>query len=196
MISRRLQLAIVLLFTAVFGAGVYVLQLKHHAEESVQRAPDLRPLPPPVSGPSEHVILYLPDDTEGILRKHGLDMPLPADRSERAREVLRALVAACQDKSSLHPLGEGADINTVFIVNQNTAVVDTNAAFADHHRSGILVEELTVASLVRTLAANVPGITRVRVLVQGNDRETLAGHADLTAFFDVAVITDAIKEAQ
>ena len=35
---------------------------------------------------------------------------------------------------------------------------------------------------------NVPGVTRVRILVEGNARETLAGHADLTDFFDASTI--------
>jgi hypothetical protein len=66
------------------------------------------------------------------------------------------------------------------------AIVDTNSVFADRHRSGILVEQLTVASIARTLAANVPGTIRVKILVEGKERETLAGHADLADFYDTA----------
>jgi hypothetical protein len=65
------------------------------------------------------------------------------------------------------------------------AVIDFNADLANGHRSGILVEELTIASVVQTLTANVPGITRVKFLVDGKERETLAGHADLTGVYDV-----------
>jgi hypothetical protein len=196
MISRPLQITVVFLVVVVFAMGLYVLHLKHRAEETLQRPADTRPVAPPLAGPVEQVTLYVADDSQALLLKRGATMPLPADPSERAREVLRALLAAYQVKNSPHPMGASADINTVFIVNENTAVVDTNAAFADHHRSGILVEELTVASVVRTLAANLPGITRVRLLVDGKPRETLAGHADLTGFYEVATISDAIKEAQ
>ena len=56
-----------------------------------------------------------------------------------------------------------------------------NAAFADGHRSGVLAEELTVASLIQTLSANIPGIFKVKILVEGKQRDTLAGHADLSA---------------
>jgi len=42
------------------------------------------------------------------------------------------------------------------------AVIDANAALADRHRSGVLVEELTVISLVQTLSANVPALTASR----------------------------------
>jgi hypothetical protein len=68
------------------------------------------------------------------------------------------------------------------------AVIDLNAAFADQHRSGILSEQLTVNSLVETLGVNVPGIQRVNILVEGQPRDTLAGHADLSDSFDVRTI--------
>jgi hypothetical protein len=51
-----------------------------------------------------------------------------------------------------------------------------------------MVEELTVFSLVQTLAANLPGVAQVKILVNGQERETLAGHADLADFYDVAAV--------
>ena len=68
-------------------------------------------------------------------------------------------------------------------MGSDTAVVDTNAAFADAHPSGVLAEELTIASMVNTLNANDPQITRVKILVDGKERDTLAGHADLRRFY-------------
>jgi Sporulation and spore germination len=62
------------------------------------------------------------------------------------------------------------------------------AAFADGHRSGVLSEELNIASLIQTLSANLPGILKVKILVEGKQCDTLAGHADLSSFFDVSAI--------
>jgi len=42
---------------------------------------------------------------------------------------------------------------------------------------GFSGEQLTVNSLVETLGVNVPGIQRVNILVEGQTRDTLAGHA-------------------
>ncbi len=64
------------------------------------------------------------------------------------------------------------------------------------HRSGVLVEELTVASLVETLSANIPGINRVKILVDGKSRDTLAGHVDLTGFFDVGQVNQVVGQMQ
>jgi hypothetical protein len=52
----------------------------------------------------------------------------------------------------------------------------------------VLEEELTVASLIQTLVANIPDILRVKILVDGKERETLAGHADLSDFYDTGAV--------
>ena len=88
-------------------------------------------------------------------------------------------------------MAPAADIRSIYLVAPGAAVIDLNAAFADQHRSGILSEQLTVDSLVETLAANVPGILRVNILVEGKMRDTLAGHADLSESFDVPTVEQA-----
>jgi len=60
----------------------------------------------------------------------------------------------------------------------------------------VLVEELTVASLIQSLVANVGGITRVRILIEGKERETLAGHADLTNFYEVGAVNDMVSRLE
>lgn len=60
------------------------------------------------------------------------------------------------------------------------AVVDLTSAFVASHPSGIEAETLTVLSICATLHANLPRVTQVRFLVEGQQRDTLAGHADLT----------------
>ena len=60
------------------------------------------------------------------------------------------------------------------------AVINLSSAFVANHPSGIETESLTVLSLCGTLHANLPRVTQVRFLVDGQPRATLAGHADLT----------------
>jgi spore germination protein GerM len=149
---------------------------------------DTRPLAPPVAGPTEQVTLFVAHDEDGSLRPQAAQIPLPSGRQERAQELLRSLLALYLDKSSPHPLASGAEVKSVFLVDPGVAIIDLNAAFADGHRSGVLVEDLTVASLIHTISANTPGILKVRILVDGKERETLAGHADLSDFYDVTAV--------
>jgi hypothetical protein len=183
---RRVKILLAVLLVAVSLMGYYALRLKRQAEKLPFHAADTRPIAPPVAGPTERVTLYVAYDNDGMLHKRAADIAAPGDPSERARQILRALFSAYLDKNSPHPLGDGADVRYVFLVKPDVAVVDTNAAFADRHRSGILVEQLTVASIANTLAANVPGIVRIKILVDGKERETLAGHADLADFYNTA----------
>ena len=60
------------------------------------------------------------------------------------------------------------------------AVVNFTGSFAASHPSGIETESLTIQSICATLRANLPRVAQVRFLVDGQPRDTLAGHADLT----------------
>jgi hypothetical protein len=73
-------------------------------------------------------------------------------------------------------------------------VVNLNSAFADSHRSGVEVEQLTVFSMVLTLKAQLPQLTRVRFLVEGKSRDTLAGHIDISAWLDAVMVAEAATE--
>jgi len=184
-IPRNVQIALMVLLTAIFGMLLYGLHLKTQAEQARVAHIDARPIVPPVAGSAAQTVLFVADDATGQLERREISTALPAEPSLRAREVLRALIATYLEKGSAHPLGPGSDVNDVFIVGDGTAVIDVNSAFADGHRSGILAEELTMASVAQTLAANLRSVTRVKFLVDGKERETLAGHADLVDFYEV-----------
>jgi hypothetical protein len=65
------------------------------------------------------------------------------------------------------------------------AVIDLRGSFVNNHPSGVEVESLTLLSIIGTLHANLPLIEQVRFLVDGQSRETLAGHADLLRTYPV-----------
>ena len=65
------------------------------------------------------------------------------------------------------------------------AVVNLRSAWADAHPSGITVETLTIRSVLGTLHSNLPEITEVRFLVDGQPRATLAGNVALDRVYDV-----------
>jgi hypothetical protein len=187
MIPRSFYIALSVLLLAVLGMSLYAWHMRGRAAAPVASF-DTRPVVAPVSGPTEQVTLFVAYDDIGVLRPQSARIPLPSVRQQRAEELLRALLALYLDKSSPHPLPPGSDIRSIYLVDPGLAVIDINAAFADGHRSGVLSEELTVASLIQTLSANIPGILKVKILVEGKQRDTLAGHADLSSFFDVSAV--------
>lgn len=196
MIPRHLQIATAVLVAAALTLSIYAW----HVRKTVVRAPitavDTRPLAPPVSGPTEQVTLFLAHDEDGTLRPEAAHIPMPSGRQQRAEELLRALLSRYLEKDSTHVLGPGSEVRSVFLVDPGIAVIDLNSAFADTHRSGVLVEELTVASLIHTITANIQGILRVKILIDGKDRDTLAGHADLSSYYDVSAVNQMAAELQ
>jgi Sporulation and spore germination len=195
MIPRHLFIAVAVLLLAALGMSAYAWRMRGRAGGPITSA-DTRPVVPPVAGPTERVTLFVAYDNPGVLNAQSAQIPLPSDRQQRAEELLRALFALYLDKSSPHPLAPDAEIRSVYLVDPGLAVIDVNAALADGHRSGVLVEELTVTSLIHTLSANIPGILKVKILVEGQERETLAGHADLTDFFDVSAVNQLASQLQ
>jgi hypothetical protein len=188
MIPRQTLLWLVFLSLIAVAIGVLAWQMSARSTPSNSLVVDNRPVAAPVAGPRELVNLYVAYDDPGMLRSKATTVPLPAERQQRAQELLRALLTIYLAKSSPHPLAPEADIRSVYLIDPGIAVIDINSAFANGHRSGVLVEELTIASLVETLVENIPGISRVKILVEGKERETLAGHADLTNFYDVSLV--------
>jgi hypothetical protein len=194
MIPRHLVIAVVVLFAMALGMSLYVWRIRGTVIQTKASTTNAQPVAPPAAGPTEQVTLYVADDQAGMLRPQAARIPLPSGRQERAEELLRALVDIYLAKSSPHVLGTGSEIRGVYLADPGLAVIDLNAAFANGHRSGVLVEELTLASLLATLSANIPAVTRVKILVDGKERDSLAGHVDLTAFYDLSRVTQLVTQ--
>jgi spore germination protein GerM len=191
MIPRHLLLSVAVMLVVVIAMGVYMRHMRIEAWKLEALGTDAQPVAPPAAGPTEAVTLYVAYDAVGQLRTQAAQIPLSGGRQQRAEELLRALLNIYRQPGAGHPLAAASDLRNIYLVDPGAAVIDINGAFADGHRSGIMVEQLTVDSLVETLAVNVPGIQRVKILVDGKDRDTLAGHADLTDWFDVTTVEQA-----
>ncbi|MGO9520554.1 MAG: GerMN domain-containing protein [Candidatus Korobacteraceae bacterium] len=195
--TRRILVVFVGLLLIALVLGIYAWHLKRKVAGDEQLAAQQQlAMAPPANGPPTPVTLYVASDSDATLRKSQMSIVLPAERSEQARAVLRALFDAYLQSPSPHPIGAGADVRDVYLLGEDAAVVDTNSAFADAHPSGVLAEELTVASIVATLNANDSRIRRVKIIINGHERETLAGHADLQRFYLASNISQVIKDLQ
>jgi hypothetical protein len=191
---RQLVFATAILFAIAVGMSLYVWQLRRRAAMNPASVAAVQHVAPPASGPMEKVTVWVAYDDPGNLRPQTVSIPLASGRQERAQELMRALLDIYSDKSSPHPLAAGAEIHDVYLVDPGLVVIDVSQPFADGQTSGILSEELTVTSLIETLSVNTPGLMRAKILVDGHERETLAGHADLSGFYDVSQVRELAKE--
>ncbi len=113
-----------------------------------------------------------------------IQLPLSANPAERARQLLQALISKAPTPGQ-RTLPADTAVLGFYILPDGTAVADFSEAISSEMPSGILSEEMAVNSIARTLESNVAGLHRLKVLIHGQEVETLAGNVDLTGFFDL-----------
>ncbi len=202
MIPRHQKLLFGILLAASLIMGATLWQLRERAHQRLLAGQSTAPTSAPEVAPSVDATLLVANNSDGSLLAQVRSLPLPADPGARARAVLAKLLDLYAAPDAAHPVpGGGASVLQVFLlpapgtgaakssgapsqVQQQTgpqlAVVNLASSFAASHPSGIETEMLTVLSICGTLRANLPRVTEVRFLVDGQPRATLAGHADLT----------------
>ncbi len=192
MIPRYQKVLFIVLLLASLAMGVLLWQLRERAHQRLLAGESSAPTQAPEVAPAEQATLLVANDTDGSLLTQARALPLPADPGARARVLLGKLLDLYAAPDSAHPVqGGAAGVAQVFLLpapaakvggksDGELAVVNLTGSFAAGHPSGIETESLTVLSICGTLRANLPHVTEVRFLVDGQERATLAGHADLT----------------
>jgi hypothetical protein len=119
---------------------------------------------------------------DGSLMAVAVDLPLPKDPTLRAKQVLNTLLAGPVD-AELRTLPPDAVLLAFYMLQDGTAIADFSEALATATPSGIESEQMAVDSITRTLEANVPQVRWLKILIHGQEVDTLAGHLDLTRTF-------------
>ena len=199
MIPRYQRVLFWCLLGCILFMFAFLLRGCEQARERFANHGDLTPLAAPTPSEMASVTLSMASDADVSITPVSRQIALPEDPSLRARALLENLVSLYAQPGSAHPLPGGAAIDDVFLFTPAnvstvggsrldslspsraglTAVVNLRGAFADRHPSGVVVETLTVQSMIGTLHATLPDIEQIRFLVDGKPRETLAGHASL-----------------
>ncbi len=119
---------------------------------------------------------------DGALMDSTVELPLSNDPVLRSKQVLNTLLAGPVD-ADLRTLPPDAVLLAFYLLPNGTAIADFSEALATATPSGIQSEQLAVDSITKTLEANVPRVERLKILIHGQEVETLAGHLDLTGTF-------------
>jgi hypothetical protein len=123
-----------------------------------------------------------------------LELPLSSEPVQRSRQILTALISQLPSEAQ-RTLPADADLLSLYLLPDGSAIADFSEALGTKTPSGILSEQQAVDSMVRTLGANVPAVHSLKILIHGQEAETLAGHIDLTGFFPVPSPTDSAAPA-
>ena len=190
MIPRYQKILFAVLLGAALVMGAVLWHLRQREHQRLLAGEDSAPTKAPEVAPEEQATLVVANDMDGSLQMQGHSYPLPADPEAKARVVLNKLLELYAAPGAAHPVAGGAaGIAQVFLLpapdlkrnpGAKLAVVNLTSNFAASHPSGLETETLTVLSICATLRANLPSVSEVHFLVDGQERPNLAGHADLT----------------
>jgi hypothetical protein len=182
------------LFVAVLVAAVYFPALRRRVQEAArlqQKSEEQarRELTQPtVVNPGEPRVkakmFWGANAEDGQLSPVTVELPLSNDPVLRSKQVLNTLLAGPVD-AELRTLPPDTVLLAFYLLPDGTAIADFSEALATSLPSGIQSEQLAVDSITRTLEANVPQVQRLKILIHGQEADTLAGHVDLTGMFVV-----------
>jgi Sporulation and spore germination len=189
MIPRYQRILFWSLTAGIILMAAFLLHGCQQAHKRLAALNDATPIAAPTTASTEDVTLYLANDADASITPTTESLALPQEPTVRARALLDHLLSTYALPTSAHLLHSGPAVDDVFLLSDPTqtssqktnqlAVINLRGSFIDNHPSGILVEALTLQSIIGTLHAALPEVTTIRFLVDGQPHDTLAGHADL-----------------
>jgi spore germination protein GerM len=185
MTRRAGVIALVILLVILGGGFVYLRVLTRRSKlDSPQRGEEgartqLREAAlQSNTGALQTITLYFPSDDDGMLQSESRQIAWATSDTDRIRQVMLALIEGSY-KGLRRPLPATTEMRAAFLTPDGTAYLDFSNNALTVLSPGIQSETLAVYSIVNSLAANVPSVHKVKILVQGQEVETLNGHADL-----------------
>ena len=95
-----------------------------------------------------------------------------------ARQIIHEVLKGPSD-GEFQIFAPEARLRQVFLLEDGTALVDLSRQVVHPLLGGIAVELSALYSVTRSLRENIESISRVRFLVEGQERPTLAGHVSI-----------------
>jgi len=143
-----------------------------------------RPAPSVQPGAKAKVKLYWAGASGDSVEPTEIEMALSSTPKERAGQLLDALIARAPSEAQ-RTLPADTEVLATYVLGDGTALIDFSSAMGASLPSGIRSERVALDSITQTLAANLESVWRVKILIQGQEADTLAGHADLTGYFEL-----------
>jgi hypothetical protein len=106
------------------------------------------------------------------------EIPFGEPIVEQARRIVEAQLAEAPPPY-VSPVPAGTSLRALFIGERGDAFVDLSGDVRTKHPGGSLDELFTAYAIVNAITINLPAITRVQILIDGREVDTLAGHVDL-----------------
>ncbi|MEA3485362.1 MAG: GerMN domain-containing protein [Candidatus Aerophobetes bacterium] len=172
---RKHLLIYILMGVAIFIAGVVVAPL---IEEKGYRIKEWIIKPSPPAPQLKEIKLYFSTSKGNYLFPEKRKIIASSELNKEAKLTLKELIKGPTDSSLFPTLPPQTEVRAVYI-KDDCIYVDFSSSLSESHPGGSTGELLSVYSIVNTLLTDFPSQSRVQILIQGEPRETLAGHIDI-----------------
>lgn len=106
------------------------------------------------------------------------DVPYGATSAAQARRIAEAQLEP-PPSGFFSAIAPGTTVRSVFLTPRGEAYLDLSRELITGHRGGSMNEELAVYALVNAMVVNLPDVSVVQILVEGQEIDSIAGHLDL-----------------
>ncbi|MBR9985279.1 MAG: GerMN domain-containing protein [Desulfosarcina sp.] len=137
-------------------------------------------LPGCAAGESDKQVvhLYFADAKRPVLIAEARMMVNPGEPTAFSRQLVVELINGSA-RGNLATMPKETRLRSFFLLGDGTAVVDFSADLRENHPGSCRLEQLTLFSIVNSLILNVPEVDQVKILIDGAEVPTLAGHLPL-----------------
>ncbi len=179
---RSLSISLLLLVVVASLTALYFFSIEGSLRPDPESETDpvfeeaVEPLYAPTDPAIEARLFFPGNNNDVLLRTRDLTIFDSLEIENRIRQIVEKLIQGGDDPDLFHRLPPDTRLNEVFVAENGVVYLDFNIAISDNHPGGVLPEQATVYSIVNSITYNLEAIDRVKILVGGTEKETLAGH--------------------
>lgn len=176
--NRRTAIVAAIIVAALAGVWIFFARGSHSPGQPDNGTTSASPSGPATAQPKiKATLYYISEDglsLPGVEREVLFGEPIV----EQARRIVEAQLGDAPAPFA-SPIPPGTTLRALYIGERGEAFVDLSGDVRTRHTGGALDELFTIYAIVNALTVNLPAITRVQILVDGKEADTLAGHVDV-----------------
>ena len=127
--------------------------------------------------------VYFSDKNYTHLRSVKKQFPSHLDEHGLAVAIIQTLLKGPGIENLRATWPDKASLNALFITDKARAFIDIQVDPEMVQHMDARSEMLAVYSMANSLIVNIPKIRQIKILINGQDAQTLAGHIDLEFFY-------------
>ena len=128
------------------------------------------------------VALYFADPHSEYLVNEQREIKDAFSKKQKIAKTIDELIKGPKG-NLIHTIPSTTRLNNIHINGDGIVWLDFDAHLSQDHPGGSSSEIMTVYSIVNTVLLNFKDLSKVRILIEGNEVRTLAGHIDCSKPF-------------